>query len=191
MSEVERPPFISFETREVEDRAATQANGFYTSKSVDYAIVIPLGTKDKIERVVSEYDSYLDQCVRAGRFQKSWLDTYRAEYKAWKAGYELPPDGFPLLNWPVMSPGQRSLAIGIGLRTVQDLAAANEETIRRLGMGGRALIDKAKEFLQASEPAKLVEKVVDLEMKLKSALELIEQLSEVNKSLQAKLEQPA
>lgn len=188
MSDQERPPFISFEIREVEDRAASQENGFYTTKNVDYAVIIPLGTKDKIERVASEYEDYLQQCVRGGRFKQMWLDEYRAAYKAWKAGHELPVNGFPLRNWPVLSPAQGSLLMGLGLRTVEELAESNEEVIRRLGMGGRTLVTKAQEFINAKEPSKTAERIADLEMKLQNAMSLVEELANANKSLQAKLQ---
>lgn len=192
MSDQERPPFISFEVREVEDRQASVANGFYTTKNVDYAIIIPLGTKDKIERVASEYETYLLQCVQAGRFKQTWLNDYRAAYKAWKDGHELPVNGFPIKNWPVLSPAQGSLLLGLGIRTVEELAESNEEVIRRLGMGGRALVTKAQEFINAKEPSKTAERIADLELKLQNAMTLVEELTVMNKALQSQISaQPA
>ena len=56
------------------------------------------------------------------------------------------------------------------VRTVEDLSAANEETIARIGMGGRALKDKAVSWLSAaSGNGKVTEELAALRVKNEAA----------------------
>jgi len=89
--------------------------------------------------------------VRDGRFEATWLDGYKASYKMWKDGQELPENGYPVVNWPVLSPAQVRLCLDFGLRTVEDVAAMNEEAVNRLGMGSRALKQRAADWLSSSK----------------------------------------
>ena len=146
----ERPAYISFELRAEEDRQATIDAGHYVPKEVEYVIITPQGSKDRTERVVKDWFDKLAQDVKEGRFPSEWLTAYRAAYAEWKAGNELPLQGSPIREWPVASPGQVASCIAANIRTVEDLAVANEESIGRLGMGGRALKQKAIEWLATS-----------------------------------------
>lgn len=145
-----RPPFVSFEAKAMEDRAKTIESGYYQTKDVDYALITPQGSKDRIEREVSDWLANLRQQVVEGRFPSDWCRHFEESYKAWKSGQELPLDGTPIRTWPALSPSQVKQILEIGLRTVEDLAASNEETIMRLGMGGRALKDRALSWLSAA-----------------------------------------
>jgi hypothetical protein len=145
-----RPPFVSFEAKAVEDREQTIATGYYQTKDVDYALITPQGSKDRIEREVNDWFINLRQQTAEGRFPAEWLRHFEGAYKAWKNGQELPLNGTPIKTWPALSPSQVKQILEVELRTVEDLAAANEETIMRLGMGGRALKDKAVSWLSAA-----------------------------------------
>lgn len=48
-----RPPHVVYERRAEEDRTAPIEQGRYVSRDVDYAIVTPAGSKDRVERVVT------------------------------------------------------------------------------------------------------------------------------------------
>jgi predicted RecB family nuclease len=48
-------------------------------------------------------------------------------------------------------PAQIKTLLDINVRTVEELAAANEETLNRVGMGGRALKQKAIIWLESSK----------------------------------------
>ena len=145
-----RPPYVSFEMKPVEDRQASIDSGYYQTKDVDYALITPQGSKDRVERIASEWFVNLRQMVQEQRFPGEWLRHFEALYDAWKKGLELPTSGTPILTWPVLSPSQAKSCLDAHVRTVEDLAAANEETIMRIGMGGRALKDKAVSWLTAA-----------------------------------------
>jgi len=146
-----RPPYVTFELRAEEDRDASIAAGCYTAKDVAYAIVTPQGSKDRIERVVEDWFSTLEQQSREGRIPVEWLQSYRRMYKSWQEGNEIPLEGTDIRNWPAVSPAQVKMLGEARIRTVEDLATANEETLNRLGMGGRALKARAIEWLGAAK----------------------------------------
>jgi hypothetical protein len=147
----DRPPYVTFEQVAVEDRAASIEAGHYVAKNVDMAYITPMGSKDRIERVVSEWFENLEEQVKQQRFKTEWLSSYKAAYGAWKQGIELPPDGTPIKSWTMASPAQIKTLLAAHVRTVEDLAVANEETLGRLGMGGRALKAAAVAFLKQAE----------------------------------------
>lgn len=90
-----RPPYVMFETRAVEDRAASLEKGHYVTRDVDYAIITPMGSKDRTERVIKEWFDQLQQQVAEGRFpgnggQSSWQPTPRGR-KVGNSPYRVPP----------------------------------------------------------------------------------------------------
>ena len=177
----DRPAYISFELRAVEDRQATIDAGHYVPKEVEYVIITPQGSKDRTERIVQDWFDKLAQDVKEQRFPQEWLSAYKAAYTEWKAGREIPLEGTPIGQWPVASPGQVASCLAAHIRTVEDLAIANEESIGRLGMGGRALKQKAADwFTAAKDNGKVVEEVNALKLTNKS-------LTERNASLEARL----
>ena len=145
-----RPPYVTFELRAVEDREASIAAGHFVAKDVPYAVITPQGSKDRIERVAEEWFAQLEQQSREDRFPSEWLRAFKAAFKDWQEGHEPAVNGTDVRNWPAASPAQVKALLDVKVRTVEDLAAANEETISRLGMGGRALKARAVEWLNSA-----------------------------------------
>lgn len=162
MPREERPPYVTFEVRAVEDRNKSIAAGHWVGMDTDFVMITPQGSKDRIERDVKGWFAMLEQMVREQRFPQRWLSAYREIYQAWKKGEEVSLDGTPLRSWPPLSPSQYKLLKEIRLYTVEDLAQANEETIGRIGPGARSLVSTAQEWLkQARDVGK---PVMELEM---------------------------
>jgi len=147
MSQEARPPYVTFETRQVEDRTASIEAGHYVAKDVHYAIITPSGSKDRLEKIAEEWLKDIEAAVREERFPAQWAEGYKAGYKAFLEGKELPEDGTPILTWPPLSPAQVRTIIDADVRTVEDLAAANEATLTRIGIGGRAFKQQAQAWL--------------------------------------------
>lgn len=145
-----RPAYVAFEQRAEEDREASIAAGHYVAKDVDYVLITPMGSKDRIERLVTDWLKKLDQDVSENRLPRDWAAAYREAYKAWKSGCELPVSGTAVENWPPASPAQIKMLRSLQVRTVEDLANANEEVISRLGMGGRGLKQRAIDWLSSA-----------------------------------------
>lgn len=160
MADEPKPPYVQFEVRSVEDREATIAAGHYVGRDVIFAIVVPAGTRDRIERVASEWLENIRQGVDQERVPSFWYDAYKRALNDFENSRETPEFGTPVQTWPGATPSQIKLLLDINVRTVEELAAANEETVARIGMGGRALKEKAKQFLEvAADQGKVVEEI--------------------------------
>lgn len=185
-----RPPYVVFEVRAEEDRDASIEAGHFVSRDVDYALITPSGSKDCIERVAVDWFAKLESDVLEGRFPREWLSAYKGVYKDWKEGRETPLTGTPLLTWPVASPAQIKNLIGLQIRTVEDLATANEEVLNRFGMGARGLKQKAVDWLASAGGAgKMTEelsalRVANTDLAARNE-ELAKQLSELSATVKA------
>lgn len=150
MSENNKPPYVIFETRAVEDRAASVEQGHYVAKDVVFAVITPAGSKDRIEKVAEDWLKDLGEAVRQERFPSAWLQAYQQAHKHWLETREVPENGIPVSQWPGVSPAQTKMLLDLNLRSVEQVAEASEEAMSRMGMGGRALKAKAQAFLDAA-----------------------------------------
>ena len=185
-----RPPYVTFEFRAEEDRAASIEAGHYVSKDVPFVLVTPMGSKDRHESPADEWFARREQDAAEGRFPREWLSAFKGAFAEWKAGREIPLNGTSVANWPVASPAQVKMLLDLKVRTVEDLAEANEETLSRLGMGGRTLKQKAQDWLaSANDMGKVSEQLAGLRADneaLKQRNEQLEkQLREVIPQLEA------
>lgn len=178
-----RAPYVTFELRPIEDRAASMAQGIYVTKDIPFAIVTPSGSKDRYEYEVEPWFKNLEQQVREERFPQEWFNHYKTMFKAWKDNEALPEVGVPIKNWGVVSPSQRQLLIQLGVTTVEALAGGNEELIGRLGMGGRALVQRAKDFLEAKDQNKVTFQIDAMRAELAAHSKRAEALEEQNANL--------
>lgn len=167
MSEI-RPPFVSFEMRAVEDRNASIQAGHLVLRDVPFICLVPHGSEGRT-KIEQQYDEWLAKIkavrgdarapgagddtpvMSAGRFPASWVEKIERAFAAWKAGVTLEIEGTPLRNWPVITKSQLANCEGLHLYAIEDLATASDDTINRLGMGGRALQERARDWLKATK----------------------------------------
>lgn len=182
----ERPPYVSFERRALEDRTKQIADGVWATVDADFALITPAGSRDQIERKVSEWFEYLKKSVREERFREDWLQGYQRAYEAWKNNQELPLEGTPIKTWNVLSPAQQQNFLNVNIRTVEDLAAASDSAMELFGMGALALRERARAYLSASkEPAKLAAQLTDLAQKLETLTSALAQKDREIEALKA------
>lgn len=166
-----RPPYVAFETRAVEDRNASIEQGHFVAKDVIFALVTPAGSRDRMEKQADDWLRDLKDAVHQDRFPGEWFEAYERKHKAFVESQEVPEEGTPIMSWPALSPAQVRTVLSANVRTVEDLAVANEETIQRIGMGSRALKEKAIAWLEAANgPGKVAEDLHDLRTKLEESL---------------------
>jgi hypothetical protein len=142
-----RPPYIRFERRAIEKRKTVEEGGMPYYVDVDFALVTPHGSKDVLEKIVDEWFPRLAEECRQGRFNNAWLTAYKEAYHAWKNDQEPPLNGTSVKMWPVASPAEVQQLLAMRCLTVEDLAAANEEMLGRIGMGARSLKQRAVDWL--------------------------------------------
>jgi hypothetical protein len=146
-------PYVRFERIAVEDAAATRESGHYVAKDVDMANVTPPYSKDVMKYKVLNWLEQLKVDAMNARIPPEWVEKYKSSYEAWKRGQELPLDGFPIKGWGICSPAQQETLIKLHILTVEQLAAANDEGLRRIGMGAVDLRNKAQAWLKQLDKA--------------------------------------
>lgn len=172
MSDNPSPPYVVFEHRPVEDRAASIEAGHFVAKDVAFALITPAGTKDRIEKEAETWLHDLEEAVRQERFPAAWLRAYKQAYEDWTQSRETPELGTPVSTWPAISQAQARMLLDLNFRTVEQLAEATEEGIGRMGMGGRALKAKAQAYLDASNgPGKVAAELDELRVQIKTLTE--------------------
>ena len=183
----ERPAYVQFELRPVEDRSATIRNGHYTTKDVEFALITPPYSKDCVEMECSVWLKKNDDDERNGRIPAKWRDAWKAAYAAWKNGQELPLDGTPIKGWGVLSPSQTANLLTVGIRTVEDLARVNDEGLKRIGMGSVDLKTRAQAWLKTADRAKSTQEIAALKADNARQAEQIKQLADTVDELKAML----
>lgn len=185
----DRPAFVRFETRAVESRAKSLEAGRSISVNVDYALVTPPYSKDLVVIKVDQWLENTRRNVKNGRIPATWLDHWEKQYDAFKKGQEAPLNGTSIKEWSAISPAQIKNLIALNILTIEDLAAINDEGLRRIGMGAQELKRKAMNWLSAAEDhGPLVLKVTQLETENAQLKSSNENLIGKNKALMAKLE---
>jgi hypothetical protein len=183
-------PWVEFRRISEENRQASIDSGSYVANDVDYAFITPAGSKDCVEKPVKSWFEQLKIQVENGRFPADWYESYKARYKQWVESGEIPVEGTSVKNWAVASPAQVEMLLKLHVRTVEQLAQANEEVISRLGMGGRNLVDKAKAYTtqQVGGVGKLAEENAHLKLTLEQSKSVTSELQEQVKIMQAQLQ---
>ncbi len=146
-----RPAYVRFERRPIEDKAASLAAGRAVSKDVDFALVTPPFSKDCVEYKVDTWLINMEKNLRDGRIKPEWAEIWKKGLENWRNGQEAPVNGTSVRDWSSISPAQVKNLLSAGCHTIEDLAAVNGEGLKRIGMGGMELRNKAKAWLQAAE----------------------------------------
>lgn len=144
-------PYISFEVKALEDKAASLEAGHYVAKDVDFVNVTPAYSKDIFRQQYKDWIEQEEKNAKEGRLPQEWLTRYKQAYEAWKKGQELPLDGTPIRGWQVLGPAQQETLIRMHILTVEQLSGVNDEGLRRIGIGAVDLKNKAIAWLEGSK----------------------------------------
>lgn len=145
------PPYVRFETKAVEDRTQQLAQGRYGFKDVDFAHITRPGSRDTVVKEALVWLADVERGAQDGRVPVEWPRAFRAGYEAWKKGQELPVQGTPIKGWGGATPAQQETLVALGVRVVEELAAAPEEVCQRIGIGALTLKQKAQAWLLAAK----------------------------------------
>lgn len=146
------------------DEAATAVEGRVVHKAVPYVKIMIAGQpRSVVDAPVKEtYDSPgRDPRLR---FSKAW-----EAYKAKRAGLA---EGTPIEEFPLLSVAQVADLKAAGVMAIEQLAAMSDDGLPSLGLGGRDLRERARQFLK---PADEVQK--ELRQQLRSQEERIAELT--------------
>lgn len=145
-------PHVRFETRSEEDRVASIEQGRKIYRDRDWVIITPPGGKDVVENHAEQWLANIRDRSQVGQYDPEWVDTFAKMYALFKDGKELPEEGTPLrMSTTIFTPAEIANCLSVNIRTLEQLAGANEEAIGRIGMGGRALKLRAQEAIKIGE----------------------------------------
>lgn len=71
-------------------------------------------------------------------------------YEAFRAGEEMALEGTPLEQWPILNRSQVKELKALEIHSVEQMAEVTDYNLQKIGMGGRALRDAAKAYLDDS-----------------------------------------
>lgn len=165
-----RPPFVQFEMRAEKDSTSSLKEGRPMFTDVPYVMVLQHGGKDMYEKRAEEWLDQKHREAANGSYPPDWAKAYRHMYEEWKKGNAIPLNGTPIKLWPGATPAEVAACIAANVLTVEDLAGLSEAGLHSIGLGGRALRDKARSYMQAAESNG---KVVELLASVKAELETL------------------
>lgn len=175
--------YPKFETRAVPDENASKEAGRTIYKDEDW-VSLRVDANTTVEKPAEEWFADMADKARNGKTDPITFEAYKKIYASFKEGKEAPLNGTDIRLWPQVTKAQAENLIQLGIRTVEDMAVADDNTIRRITHGGRDLQNKAKAYLESRE-GKAAEKIVDLEKKV---TELAEQNEKLLKALEENLQ---
>ena len=191
-----RPPYVRFKRIAVRDHAASHEAGYEVTRDEDFACITPPGSRDCVEKVAAEWLKEIDAKSRSG--DQGWpyefVQGFKMAYEQYLQQNEMPPMGTPIRGFMLLQPSEQQRCLSANILTVEDLASANEQAIGRIGMGARALSEKAAAWLRsrgdgsaqvASENVNLKIENEQLKEQLASALDSIKQLERELKTKRA------
>lgn len=190
--DAERPAYVRFEVRAVPDPEATLREGHHVSKDEHWILVTPPYSKDCVEKKVANWFAQKEIDVKNGRVNPKHLDMWKESYSRWKNGLEEPLNGTSVKEWNALSPAQCKNLISAGCRTIEDVAMVNDEGLKRIGIGGIDLKNKARAWLQAAKDhGPLVNEVTKLKNENAQLMGAVESLTEQVAILKRHLESTA
>lgn len=159
----ERPPYIRFEIRSMERR---DNDGVAHPYDAELILVTPAGSKDVHEAIADEWISNKERLARMEppQYHPEWANRFRSSFELWRKGHAIPEFGVPIRSWPALSPSEVKRCLDANVLTVEDLAAANEPTLARLGMGSRTLKMTAMAWMEDADRSKAAQKTAALEL---------------------------
>ena len=172
-----RLPYVQFrvEAQEVKDEG-----GHISFVNKYWADVVPAGGKDVVVKDAAEWIAELRRkCETRGPFDsnaseyRAWHEHFSKAFEQFKAGEEMTTTGTPLRALLAFTKAEIAQAESIRIYSLEDLAASNEEALRHMGIGARAMKDKAVQLLasrgenhQAEELAAAHARIEQLEARI-------------------------
>lgn len=158
MNNEERPPYVVFETIQIEDRAASLAAGHHVEKDLHIANITRPGSRDTLVKDAEAWIKELKALAKNGQIPVSWPPHFEGMYKTWLSGETAAVNGTPIKGWSQIGNAMQKLLINAGIVTVEDLASLPDGDVGLIGTGAISVKAKAVAFLkEANGTGKLVQ----------------------------------
>src|SRR3954471_20071919 len=138
-------PYVRFSSQaeEIKDE-----EGHISFKNKYFAEVTSAGGKDTLVKDAVEWLAQLRQkSITRGHFDGAaeeyqiWHDHFGKKFEQFKAGEEMTVTGTPLRALLAFTKAEIAQCESVHIYSLEDLSSCNEEAMRHIGIGGRALKD--------------------------------------------------
>jgi hypothetical protein len=180
----DRPPYVIWEMRPVEDRNASIAAGHIVEKDVAFAVITRPGSRDTLETVAEDW---LNKLRTNKELPPNWYPAFKQSFDSWQKGETAAVDGTPIKGWSVLGAGAQKTLISAGIMSVEDLANTSDQDLQNVGTGAMSFKLKAKAWLEsAAGPGKAAEKAAAQDAKIADLMALAEKQAKAIEELKAK-----
>ncbi len=187
-------PYVRFVAEAAQSK---DADGHVIYKNKYWAHITPAGGKDELVKDADEWVKELySKGETRGPFDSSaneytrWHEHFSKQLAQFKAGEELTVSGTPLRAILAFTKAEVAQVENARIYSLEDLASCNEEGIRNIGIGGRALKDKATQLLASQGTNHLAEENSALRVRLEGLEAQIAAMHEAGLKLPAKVGRP-
>jgi len=139
---------VEFFVDAVEDRGASKKAGRSIFKEVEFVRIRFPGDNKRAPQFRAHERAGMN--AETG-MEETWAERYPKHYAAFKEDAEYIGDGAPIGSLPGLSVAKVKEFKAVNIHTVQALAGLPDAQIRKLGMGTRDMVEKAKAWLGGSE----------------------------------------
>lgn len=147
---------VRFEKYDEKQEAASEAAGHPVYVTKDYIRIRAMGSKDEVHRE-----------VRTPDFKR-----FARQYQAFKLNQEVPLEGMPLAEWPILGRGDVEVLNYIGIRTVEELAQAPDSAVEKI-RSGHTYKRKAQTYLAAARDGAHAQKLATALAQRDAEIELL------------------
>jgi len=163
-SEADKQLLVRFMYKPVENRQATREQGVAVVEEMAFVEVRIPGQRNP--------------CV----MRRATLEDKRRfapQYEAFQKRVEMPSEGTPLAEWPVVTRSQVEELAFFSIKTVEQLASVSDTNISKR-MGGYGLREKAVKWLEQRDQAVSASERADMQERISGLEQQIGELTKVN-----------
>ncbi|MBL4680861.1 MAG: hypothetical protein JKY88_09080 [Pseudomonadales bacterium] len=118
------------------------------------------------------------------------IDRWPEQYRAFKDGSEVPLEGSPVKEWPILTASRVAELHALKIKTIEQLAELKDASIDRIGMGGRELVKQAQAYLDVNKDTANAQKYAAENEKLHDEIDMLKaQIKEISDSITEQKEQ--
>lgn len=151
--------------------------------ALEYTAHVVTGPKDERE---FEAEAWLKTLLEKGQLRAGfddsaneyatvWYPTFKGMFDAFKAGEEMTHPGTPLRTILAFMKTEVAQCERSHIYSLEQLADANEEMLGAIGIGGRALRDKARQLLASKADNRQAEELAACHVEIEALKQRIEQ----------------
>lgn len=188
-----RMPYVRWTVEAIESK---DGDGHIVYSNKYMANIVAAGGKDELVKDAVEWLRELKNKGDRGQFDQAaneyghWYDHFSAQFAKFKAGEELAVVGTPLRAVMAFMKAEVMQCERANIYSLEDLAQANEEGLRNIGIGGRALKDKATQLLASKGDNKLAEELAAAHVQIEELKARVDAFLEAGFKDKAKLGRP-